>query len=157
MIYSQLWEEWVVLFSSSQTSPKKKEKASVKGTVEGLWSDRQSESCSRSRITRFDMLDLGQEAHHVTWKPSKLSCWSSAGKETKCRCDQTFKLLPGSSVQKSRRCSRLWMAAGSATAFTSALPTGMSPMSWFRKQPPRWPALPPLGGWCIWLSQERLS
>lgn len=31
MIYSQLWEEWVVLFtSSSQTSPKKKKKPALK-------------------------------------------------------------------------------------------------------------------------------
>lgn len=31
MIYSQLWEEWAVLFSSSSQTKKKREKVSVKG------------------------------------------------------------------------------------------------------------------------------
>lgn len=52
-----------------------------------MWSDRQRQSRGRSKITQLkrlracaDMLDVGQEAHRVTGKPSQLCYKSSAGR-----------------------------------------------------------------------------
>lgn len=81
------------------------------------------------------MLDVGQEANHVTRKPSKLSYKSSAGRKHSVGVIKPLSFCRGFEAGNHAAAE---MAAGLATAFTSPLPAGMSPISQFLTQPPCW-------------------